>query len=286
MEATKERAAAALPAADDFSRRHIGSGAADQAAMLALLGKDSLDALTDAVVPAGIRLKGPLALPAAASEADALAELRRLAAKNSVWRSYLGQGYHDTVTPPVILREVLENAGWYTAYTPYQPEISQGRLEALLNFQTVVIDLTGLPVANASLLDEGTAAAEAMALCLHASEDPAGRAFFVSKDCHPQTVEVVRTRAKPLGVEVVVADALPAGRKLLGALVQYPDTHGRVKDWSAFADAVHAAGGQLVVAADPLALTLFKAPAEFGADIAVGSTQRFGVPMGFGGPHA
>ncbi|MBI2789883.1 MAG: aminomethyl-transferring glycine dehydrogenase, partial [Elusimicrobia bacterium] len=288
MEATKERATkTSLPPADDFSRRHIGSGAADQAAMLAALGRPSLDALIDAVVPPAIRLKKALDLPAAASEAEALKELRALAARNQVWRSYLGQGYHDTVTPPVILREILENAGWYTAYTPYQPEIAQGRLEALLNFQTLIIDLTGLPVANASLLDEGTAAAEAMAICLHASEDPAGRVFFVSSECHPQTIEVVKTRATPLGVTVLVGDESQiSGKKLLGALVQYPDTRGAVKDWSKFADAVHAAGGQLVVAADLLALTLFKAPGEFGADIAVGSTQRFGVPLGFGGPHA
>ncbi len=187
----------------------------------------------------------------------------------------------------MILREVLENAGWYTAYTPYQPEIAQGRLEALLNFQTMVIDLTGLPVANASLLDEATAAAEAMALCLHAAEDSAGRVFFVSQDCHPQTIAVVKTRARPLGVDVLVgAPADVSGRKLLGALVQYPDTRGAVEDWSGFAETVHAAGGLLVVAADPLALTLLRAPGEFGADIAVGSTQRFGVPMGFGGPHA
>jgi glycine dehydrogenase len=287
MEATEERPTTAFPPSDDFSRRHIGSGPADQAAMLAALGKPGLDALIDAAVPPSIRMKGALNLPAAASEAAALAELKKLAAKNSVWRSYLGQGYSDTVTPPVILREVLENAGWYTAYTPYQPEIAQGRLEALLNFQTMIIDLTGLPVANASLLDEGTAAAEAMALCLHASEDASGRVFFVSKDCHPQTLEVVRTRAKPLGVEIVVGEpSAISGKKLLGALVQYPDTKGAVKDWSKFAEQVHAAGGLLVVAADPLALTLFKAPGEFGADIAVGTTQRFGVPLGFGGPHA
>ena len=287
MEATEERPTTKLPPADDFSRRHIGSGAADQAAMLAALGKPSLDALIDASVPAAIRLKKPLALPEAASEADALAELKKIASKNQVWRSYLGQGYSDTITPPVILREILENAGWYTAYTPYQPEIAQGRLEALLNFQTMVIDLTGLPVANASLLDEGTAAAEAMAVCLHASEDPAGRVFFVSKDCHPQTIEVVRTRAKPLGVEIVVGEpSAITGKKLLGALVQYPDTKGAVKDWVGFAADVHAAGGLLVVAADLLALTLFKAPGEFGADLAIGSTQRFGVPLGFGGPHA
>jgi glycine dehydrogenase len=287
MPLTKARPVAPALDADDFSRRHIGPDHADRAAMLAALGKPSLDALVDAAVPAGIRLKKPLDLPAPASEAEALAELRALAAKNSVWRSYLGQGYHGTVTPPVILREVLENAGWYTAYTPYQPEIAQGRLEALLNFQTMVIDLTGLPVANASMLDEGTAAAEAMAIALHASEDPAGRAFFVDAACHAQTIEVVRTRARPLGVEVLVGEPSQiAGRKIFGALVQYPDTKGRVKDWSKFAEQVHAAGAQLVVAADPLALTLFRAPGEFGADIAVGSTQRFGVPMGFGGPHA
>jgi glycine dehydrogenase len=287
MEATEDRPTTALPSADDFSRRHIGSGAADQAAMLEALGKPSLDALIDAAVPAAIRLKKPLSLPNAASEADALAELKKLASKNQVWRSYLGQGYSDTTTPPVILREILENAGWYTAYTPYQPEIAQGRLEALLNFQTMIIDLTGLPVANASLLDEGTAAAEAMAVCLHASEDPAGRLFFISKDCHPQTIEVVRTRARPLGVEVFVGEpSAIAGKKLLGAIVQYPDTKGAVKDWSKFAGDVHAVGGLLVVAADPLALTLFKAPGEFGADIAIGTTQRFGVPLGFGGPHA
>ena len=287
MEATEARPTTAFPPADDFSRRHIGSGEADQNAMLAVLGKPSLDALVDAAVPAAIRLKRPLALPEAASEADALAELRTIASRNQVWRSYLGQGYSGTVTPPVLLREVLENAGWYTAYTPYQPEISQGRLEALLNFQTMIVDLTGLPVANASLLDEGTAAAEAMALCLHACEDPAGRVFFVSEDCHPQTIEVVRTRALPLGVEVLVgAPSRIAGKKLLGAVVQYPDTRGAVKDWSRFSADVHGAGGLLVVAADPLALTLFRAPGEFGADIAVGSTQRFGVPLGFGGPHA
>ncbi|MDX6768991.1 MAG: aminomethyl-transferring glycine dehydrogenase [Elusimicrobiota bacterium] len=288
MEATEERVAAAFPPADDFARRHIGPSEADRRAMLAALGKPDLDALIDAAVPSAIRLKkAPAGLPAPASEVEALAELRRLAGRNQVWRSYLGQGYSDTVTPPVILREVLENAGWYTAYTPYQPEIAQGRLEALLNFQTVVIDLTGLPVANASLLDEGTAAAEAMALCLHASDDPAGRVFFVDEHCHPQTIEVVRTRAEPLGVEVVVGDTSAiARRKLLGALVQYPDTRGAVKDWSRFAGLVHEAGGLLVVAADPLALTLYKAPGAFGADVAVGSTQRFGVPMGFGGPHA
>ena len=287
MEATKERVTTAIPPADDFTRRHIGPGPADRKAMLAELGRPSLDALIDAVVPAAIRLKKPLALPSASSEAQVLAELKAIASKNQVWRSYLGQGYSDTVTPPVILREVLENAGWYTAYTPYQPEIAQGRLEALLNFQSMIIDLTGLPVANASMLDEGTSAAEAMGICLHASDDASDRIFFVSDNCHPQTIEVVKTRAKPLGVAVVVGDpSVIAGKKLLGALVQYPDTKGAVKDWSKFADEVHCAGGLISVAADPLSLTLFKSPGEFGADIAVGSTQRFGVPLGFGGPHA
>ena len=275
------------PPPDAFARRHIGLSEADRSAMLKELGRPSLDALVDAAVPAAIRLKKALDLPTPASEAEALAELRKLASRNQVWRSYLGQGYSDTLTPPVIQREVLENAGWYTAYTPYQPEIAQGRLEALLNFQTMVIDLTGLPVANASLLDEGTAAAEAMAICVAAAEDREGRVFFVSKDCHAQTIEVLRTRAEPLGVELVVGEpGAVRGRKLYGALVQYPDTRGAVKDWAAFAEQVHAAGGQLVVAADPLALTLLKAPGEFGADIAVGTTQRFGVPLGFGGPHA
>ena len=286
MEATKDQGTG-VPAADLFARRHIGSGAADRQAMLDALGRPTLDSLIDAVVPPAIRLKKLLDLPAALSEAEALSELKKIASKNAVWRSYLGQGYADTVTPPVILREILENAGWYTAYTPYQPEIAQGRLEALLNFQTLIIDLTGLPVANASLLDEGTAAAEAMAICLHAAEDPADRIFFVSNECHSQTIDVIRTRATPLGVKIHVG--IPSdivGKKLLGALIQYPTTFGSVTDWSSFAKDVHAAGGLLIAAADLLALTLFKSPAEFGADIAVGTTQRFGVPLGFGGPHA
>ncbi|OGR48990.1 MAG: glycine dehydrogenase (aminomethyl-transferring) [Elusimicrobia bacterium GWA2_66_18] len=287
MEAARACPRACVPAADDFVRRHVGPNGADVAAMLRELRRPSLNSLIDKAVPTAIRLKTELELPASLSEAEALLELKRIASRNQIWRSYLGQGYHDTVTPPVILREVLENAGWYTAYTPYQPEIAQGRLEALLNFQTMIIDLTGLPVANASLLDEGTAAAEAMALCLHACEDPDGRVFFVSSGCHPQTVEVVRTRAKSLGVEVLIGEpSRIVGQRLLGALVQYPDTRGAVKDWSRFAEEVHSAGGLLVVAADPLALTLFKAPGEFDADIAIGSTQRFGVPLGFGGPHA
>lgn len=287
MEATEERPRAALSVAEGFLQRHVASDDLDLSAMLKELRRDSLEALIDAAVPASIRLRTGLDLPAPLSETAALAELKTIASKNQIWRSYLGRGYHDTLTPSVILREVLENAGWYTAYTPYQPEIAQGRLEALLNFQTMIADLTGLPVANASLLDEGTAAAEAMALCLHACDRPAGRIFFVSEDCHPQTIAVVLTRARPLGVEVLVGRTSQiAGRDLLGALVQYPDTKGSVQDWSGFAEEVHARGGLFIVAADLLALTLFKAPGEFGADVAVGSSQRFGVPLGFGGPHA
>ncbi len=287
MELTEAPGAVTALADAGFVRRHIGPDEADRASMLAALGRGGLDELIDAVVPPAIRLSRPLNLPAPASEAEALAELRALASRNQVWRSYLGQGYHGTVTPPVLQREILENAGWYTAYTPYQPEISQGRLEALLNFQTMIIDLTGLPVANASLLDEATAAAEAMAMAAHAAEESSPRIFFVDECVHPQTLAVLRTRAEPMGVEIAVGD--PLGRlppRLCGALAQYPDSLGRVRDLSACADAVHAAGGLFVVAADPLALTVLKAPGEFGADAAVGSTQRFGVPMGYGGPHA
>src|SRR5580692_832929 len=276
-----------LTDADSFVPRHIGPRPHDAEEMARYLGYESLDALIDAVVPENIRFRRPLALGRGRSEIEALRSFRQVAGRNQIFRSFIGLGYYACLTPPVIQRNILENPAWYTAYTPYQAEIAQGRLEALLNFQTMIIDLTGLPVANASLLDEGTAAAEAMAMCLHASEEPAGRVFFVSKDCHPQTIAVVRTRALPLGVEVLVGDPFQiAGKKLLGALVQYPDTKGAVKDWSRFAADVHAAGGLLVVAADPLALTLFKAPGEFGADVAVGSTQRFGVPLGCGGPHA
>ena len=272
---------------DTFARRHLGSDSADTAAMLHLLGQPSLDALADAAVPPQIRLPRPLNLPAAAGESAALAELRAIAAQNQVFRSFIGMGYYDTLTPAVIQRNVFENPGWYTAYTPYQAEISQGRLEALLNFQTMVCDLTGLEIANASMLDEGTAAAEAMMLCHRLKEGSAHR-FFVSEACHPQTLDVVRTRAKPLGIEVLVGDHRifePAG-SLAGVLVQYPDTWGDIHDYAEFFARVHAAGAYCVVAADPLALTLLRPPGEFGADVAVGSAQRFGVPMGFGGPHA
>ncbi len=263
--------------------------------MLDLVGYPTLEALIDAAVPEEIRLQQPLHLPAALSESEALAELTAIATRNQVFRSYIGQGYYGTITPPVIQRNILENPGWYTAYTPYQAEIAQGRLEALLNFQTMVCDLTGLPIANASMLDEGTAAAEAMALCFAARGETGKRAaFFVSKWCHAQTIAVVRTRARPLGIEIVVGehaevpmDAVSetAGR-FFGALVQYPATDGRIHDYADFVEKAHAAGALVVVAADPLALCLLKPPGEFGADVAVGSTQRFGVPPGFGGPHA
>src|SRR3989441_9661744 len=275
---------------DLFQERHIGPSAEDQAAMLAALGYDSFDAFIDAVVPADIRLREPLRIPAAKSEQEALEELRLLAAQNQVFRSYLGMGYHDCVTPTVIQRNVLENPGWYTAYTPYQAEIAQGRLEALLNFQTMVSDLTGLEIANASLLDEGTAAAEAMHLTEAVSKHEGKLTYLVDASCHPQTIAVVRTRAAVRGIDVVVAD--PDTFKFqggtIGALVQYPATDGAIGDYRSLCDAAHAAGGGalVTVATDLLALTLLAPPGEWGADIAVGNSQRFGVPLGYGGPHA
>ncbi len=255
--------------------------------MLETLGYASLDALVDAAVPAAIR-REPLKLPAALGEQAALAELRSIAKENQVFRSLIGQGYYGTTTPPVIQRTILENPGWYTAYTPYQAEIAQGRLEALLNFQTLVTELTGLEIANASMLDEGTAAAEAMMMAQRLRANASGNTFFVSEQCHPQTIDIVRTRAEPLGLKVVVGDhrRYQPEDGLVGVLVQYPDTTGSVHDFSAFFAAAHAVGAHTVVATDLLALTLLRPPGEFGADIAVGSAQRFGVPMGFGGPHA
>ncbi|OIR06296.1 glycine dehydrogenase (decarboxylating) [mine drainage metagenome] len=271
---------------DTFSRRHSGESSAALAEMLATVGFSSLEALADAAVPASIR-RPALDLPAAAGESAALAELRAIAADNQVFRNFIGMGYYGTHTPPVIQRNILENPGWYTAYTPYQAEISQGRLEALLNFQTMVCDLTGLEIANASMLDEGTAAAEAMMLCARMKEG-GGRRFFVSEACHPQTIDIVKTRARPLGIEVVVGDhrGFQPSEGLIGVLVQYPDTRGDVCEFTDFFARAHAAGALCVVATDLLALTLLRAPGEFGADVAVGSAQRFGVPMGFGGPHA
>ncbi|MCC3457693.1 MAG: aminomethyl-transferring glycine dehydrogenase [Microcoleus sp. PH2017_29_MFU_D_A] len=272
---------------DGFAGRHIGPTPSEIQQMLDVLGISSLDELIDKTIPAAIRMNQPLQLPAAKSEYAALAELKEIAAKNHVFRSYIGTGYHNCITPPVIQRNILENPGWYTAYTPYQAEIAQGRLEALLNFQTMIIELTGLEIANASLLDEATAAAEAMAVSYGANKNKA-KAFFVSQDCHPQTIEVVQTRAKPLGIEVIVGDhqSFECDRTIFGALLQYPATDGAIYDYSDFIRSAHQAGALVTVAADILSLCVLTPPGEFGADIAVGSTQRFGVPMGFGGPHA
>lgn len=270
-----------------FAPRHIGPNSDDIQQMLKVLGFPSLDALIDKTVPQTIRLKQPLKLPEAESEYAALASLKKIAAKNQVFRSYIGMGYYDTITPLVIGRNILENPGWYTAYTPYQPEIAQGRLEALLNFQTLIIDLTGLEIANASLLDEATAAAEAMSLSYGVSKNQAN-AYFVSHDCHPQTIDVLQTRAKPLGINIIVGDhqTFDFDRAIFGAVLQYPASDGTIYDYRAFIEKAHAKGALVTVAADPLSLTLLTPPGEFGADIAVGSTQRFGIPLGFGGPHA
>ncbi|MCB9728679.1 MAG: aminomethyl-transferring glycine dehydrogenase [Deltaproteobacteria bacterium] len=277
----------ALAGTDRFADRHIGPSQAEVDAMLAVTGHASLDALVEATVPRAIRLQRRLDLPAARTEQEMLARARELAAANTVRRSFIGMGYHRTHTPPVILRNVMENPGWYTQYTPYQAEIAQGRLEALLNFQTVVTELTGLELANASLLDEGTAAAEAMTLALDVSGGKRS-AFVVASDCHPQTIAVVQTRAEPLGIEVRVQapDALTLDADVFGVLVQYPATDGRVVDLAPLCSTAHDAGALVVVATDLLALTLLRPPGELGADIAVGSAQRFGVPLGYGGPHA
>jgi glycine dehydrogenase len=271
---------------NSFACRHIGPNEDEVAAMLSEVGFESLGALIDAAVPKNIRLRRELDLPEPKSETEALAELRAIAEKNKVVRSFIGAGYSDCITPPVIQRNILENPGWYTAYTPYQAEIAQGRLEALLNFQQMIIDLTALDIANASMLDEATAAAEAMALC-HAVA-PNRKTFFVADNCHPQTIAVVQTRAKPLGIEIKIADysRFKFNQTVFGALVQYPATDGAIYDYAGFVRQAHDAGALVVVAADILALTLLKPPGEFGADVAVGNTQRFGVPLGFGGPHA
>ncbi|MFZ1286288.1 MAG: glycine dehydrogenase (aminomethyl-transferring), partial [Candidatus Phosphoribacter sp.] len=280
-----------------FVARHIGPSPADIAEMLAVVGQPSLEALVDEAVPGLIRSDRALELPAATSESAVIAELRAIAARNTVVRSMIGQGYYDTVTPPVVLRNVLENPAWYTAYTPYQPEISQGRLEALLNFQTVVSDLTGLPIAGSSLLDEATAAAEAMTLMRRATKLGADAVLLVDERVFTQTLAVIGTRARPLGITVVCADlrsvadaaglrAAAGDRDVFGVLVQFPASDGEVRDWRALAEATHSCGGLLTAATDLLALTLFTPPGQWGADIAVGSAQRFGVPMGFGGPHA
>ncbi len=270
-----------------FADRHIGVNEEQIQEMLQVLGLASLDELIDQTVPPAIRLNRLLQLPSAQSESAALARLKAIALLNKVYRSFIGAGYYNCITPPVILRNVLENPGWYTSYTPYQAEIAQGRLEALLNFQTMVIELTGLEIANSSLLDEGTAAAEAMSMSYGLCKTKAN-AFFVDAGCHPQTIEVIKTRALPLGIEVIIGDyaEFDFSQPIFGALLQYPTTDGTIKDYSQFIDRVHEAKALATVAADILSLALLTPPGEFGADIAVGSTQRFGVPLGYGGPHA
>ncbi|WP_319499054.1 aminomethyl-transferring glycine dehydrogenase [uncultured Cohaesibacter sp.] len=271
---------------DFANRRHIGPSPSEMAEMLKVIGFTTLDELIDATVPTSIRQKEPLRFGGALTEGDTLHHMRQVASKNKLLTSLIGQGYYGTTTPPVILRNILENPAWYTAYTPYQPEISQGRLEALLNFQTMVSDLTGLEIANASLLDEATAAAEAMTMAQRASKSKAN-VFFVDENCHPQNIAVIQTRAEPLGIEVKVAapEELDAS-EVFGAIFQYPGTHGHVRDFTGLMKALHDNKALGIVIADPLALALLKSPGEMGADIAVGSTQRFGVPLGYGGPHA
>ena len=273
---------------DTFARRHIGPRGAGVERMLEALEVSSLAELVDQTIPSDIRYEGELEIPSAATESEALGELRDMMAKNQVRRSYIGMGYHGCITPPVIQRNVLENPGWYTQYTPYQAEISQGRLEALLNFQTMVADLCGLPQSNASLLDEATAAAEAMTLAQRVSKEDR-RGFFVVKGCHPQTVAIVKTRALPLGIEIHegdIGDVDFVAQDLFGVLVQYPDTRGRLRDYRDLASSAHDRGALVIAATDLLALALCTPPGEWGADIAIGSSQRFGVPMGYGGPHA
>jgi glycine dehydrogenase len=271
----------------NFAQRHIGPQADDMRRMLQVVGAPSLDALIDGAMPADIRQKQPLDFGAALSEPELLAKMRAIASRNRATVSLIGQGYSGTHVPPVIQRNALENPAWYTAYTPYQAEISQGRLEALLNFQTMFADLTGLEIANASLLDESTAAAEAMAMARRVSPAQVS-AFFVDRDCHPQTIAVIQTRAEPLGLPVFVGDPVtdldPAA--VFGAILQYPGSSGGICDYRDVIKRLHVTDALAVIAADPLALTLLTSPGELGADISIGSSQRFGVPMGYGGPHA
>ena len=271
----------------NFTQRHIAPKPDDVQQMLDSLGLSSLDDLIDKTVPQAIRFHQTLNLPAAQSEYAALAKLKQIADKNQVYRSFIGMGYYDCITPTVIQRNILENPGWYTAYTPYQPEIAQGRLEALLNFQTMIIDLTGLEIANASLLDEGTAAAEAMSMSYGVCKNKSHN-YFVSSECHPQTIDVLQTRAKPLGINIIIGDhqTFDFSETIFGAILQYPATDGTIYDYCDFITKSHAQGALVTVAADPLSLLLLTPPGELGADIAVGSTQRFGIPLGFGGPHA
>jgi glycine dehydrogenase len=271
-----------------FADRHIGSSDGHIQEMLGTLGLPSLEALVQATVPEKIRISHPLNLPTAQSEDVMLAELRRMGMQNQLYRSFIGMGYYDCLTPPVIARNILENPAWYTQYTPYQAEIAQGRLEALLNFQTMVADLTGLPLANASLLDEATAAGEAMSMCRVLSKVQ-GQTFFVAEDCHPQTLAVLQTRAQPLNITIRVGnpDTLEfIPDQIFGLLLSYPSTDGTLRSYKELGRKAHTAGALVVASTDLLALTLLVPPGEWGADIAIGSSQRFGVPMGYGGPHA
>ena len=275
-----------LPPADDFSTRHIGPDDGEVSTMLGTLGLKSLDELIQKTVPAEILDDAPLNIGKAVDELNTIKTLRGIAAKNTVTRSYIGMGYHGTITPPVILRNVLENPGWYTQYTPYQAEISQGRLEALLGFQTMVCGMTGMDIANASLLDEATAAAEAMAMIARLS--PKRNTFYVAEDCHPQTIAVLETRAEPIGIHLIICNEgeFQLNDDTLGILVQYPATDGRITDYSELCKKAKETGALVAVATDLVSLALLKPPGEWGADVVVGSTQRFGVPMGYGGPHA
>ena len=287
----KKRSLKDLQNAAEFIARHIGPSAEDQQQMLSTLGCNNLQELTGQVVPEAIAMADDLAIVDGCSEAQALEELRALASQNKVFRSFIGQGYYNTITPNVIQRNILENPAWYTAYTPYQPEISQGRLEALINFQTMIADLTGMQMSNASMLDEGTAAAEAMALCQRMSKSKSVR-FFVDSDCLPQTIKIIKTRAEPMGIDVVVGDPatlvsdLAADTQLFGMLLQYPGASGEIRNFREVIEQVQQQGALVVMAADILSLVLLESPGSLGADVAIGSTQRFGVPLGFGGPHA
>ena len=281
----KKRTLADLQNAAEFIARHVGPSTEDQQQMLSVLGCANLQELTAQVVPEAIAMTEDLAIVDGCTEAQALAELREIASHNKVFKSFIGQGYYGTITPNVIQRNILENPAWYTAYTPYQPEISQGRLEALINFQTMISDLTGMEMSNSSMLDEGTAAAEAMALCQRMSKSKSSR-FFVDSDCLPQTIEVIKTRAEPMGIEVEVADPAYFAGEAFGILLQYPGASGEVRDYRDIIGKVQAQKGLAVMAADILSLVLLESPGSLGADVAIGTTQRFGVPLGFGGPHA
>jgi glycine dehydrogenase len=273
---------------DSFIPRHIGPSQKDIHEMLRVIGLNSLTALVNETIPKSILSKKPLVIGSAVSEYDLAQLFKKIAAKNKVFRSFIGQGYYGTKLPAVIQRNILENPGWYTQYTPYQAEISQGRLEALLVFQTMISDLTGLPLANASLLDEATAAAEAMAMFFREVKNIKRNVFFVSELCHPQTIDVLKTRSAPFGIELIIGDhqSFEFNDNVFGALVQYPATDGEIFDYSEFCKSAHNSEAHVAVAADIISLLLLKPPGEFGADVAIGNTQRFGVPMGYGGPHA